>query len=339
MKHLNRQSPSYWLGIWVAGLLLLLLGMYLSMSLGTNRMSLPTLWEGLFHFDGSREHVIIRTVRLPRLLVTLLVGASLAVAGALMQAVTRNPLASPSIFGINAGASTAVVLLTVWMPYLTARETVFAAFAGGAFTALIVYGMSSIFKSNHPEVNLALTGVAIQAMLSSLTQMLIIFNETQMDRILFWLAGSVASRKLEQAGTLLLWSVPALITAFCLGRSASVMSLGDELASGLGQRLRLTRGLIALVVIVLAGVSVAVAGPIGFIGLIVPHMVRYLIGNDYRKVLPLSALIGPVLLLSADLISRYVMYPFETPVGVITALVGTPYFIYLARKKRKAAAP
>lgn len=339
MKHFNRQYTPYLLGVWITGLFLLLLGMYLSMSLGTNRMSLLTIWEGLFHYDGSREHVILRTVRLPRLLVTLLAGANLAVAGALMQAMTRNPLASPSIFGVNAGASTAVVMLTIWMPHVTAKESVFAAFAGGAFAALIVYGMSSIFKGDHPEVNLALTGVAIQAMLSSFTQMMIIFNETQMDRILFWLAGSVASRKLEHAETLLLWSVPALIAAFCLSRAASIMSLGDELASGLGQKVRLTRGLIAIVVILLAGASVAVTGPIGFVGLIVPHMVRYLIGTqDYRFILPLSALLGTVLLLFADLISRYVMFPFETPVGVITALIGTPYFIYLARKKRKAVA-
>ncbi|GED69816.1 Fe(3+)-citrate import system permease protein YfmD [Brevibacillus reuszeri] len=335
---LEHQSKSRLIWIWIAGLLLLILCAYLSLALGTRRMSLATMVQALVYNDGSRDHVIMNTVRFPRLIVTMFVGANLAVAGALMQAITRNLLASPGVFGINAGASTAVVMLTVLVPHVTAHETVFAALAGGISAALLIYGMSSAFRGNHPVVNLALTGVAIQLMLSSVTQMMLIFNETQMDRILFWLAGSVASRKWEHVQTLLLWSLPVLLAAFTLGRAASVISLGDEMASGLGQKIKRTRGLISLVVIMLAGSAVAVAGPIGFIGLIVPHMVRYLIGNDYRKVLPLSALFGTILLLSADLLSRYVMFPFETPVGVVTALIGTPYFIYLARKRRKEAA-
>lgn len=323
--------------LWIsaAGLIILLFVLFLSVSLGSTNLSLSTIWASIFHNDGSRAHIILQNVRIPRMIVTAFVGANLAVAGALMQAVTRNVLASPGIFGINAGAAAAVVFFTVQVPFLSSGNMVYAAFVGGASAAVVVYAMASVFKGNHMEVHLALTGVAVQAILSALTQGMIIFNETQMDRVLFWLAGSVSSRKWEHTELIMLWSVPALLAAFSFGRAASVLSLGEELARALGQRIMITRSLMAIIVIVLAGVSVSIAGPIGFVGLIVPHIVRYLIGVDYRLVLPLSALFGSIMLVLADLASRYIVFPYETPVGVVTALIGTPFFIYLARRRKK----
>ncbi|WP_088833680.1 FecCD family ABC transporter permease [Paenibacillus tyrfis] len=318
-----------------AGFVLLTVALLLSVAVGSTSMPISSVLASLFHEDGSRMHSIIRNIRIPRTVVTALAGANLAVAGALMQAVTRNPLASPGVFGINAGASAAVVFVTVTYPFVTGGYTVAAAFAGGAAATVVVFAMASAFKGAHMEVNLALTGVAIQAILSAATQALLIFNETKTDSVLFWLAGSVSGRKWEHVQTLLWWGIPALAVAFALGRSASILSLGEDMARGLGQRVWKTRSLITLVVILLAGVSVAVAGPIGFVGLIVPHIVRYLTGADYRAVIPLSALLGAVLLLLADLASRFVLFPYETPVGVVTALIGTPYFIYLARRRRK----
>ncbi|WP_157244016.1 FecCD family ABC transporter permease [Paenibacillus elgii] len=318
-----------------AGFVLLTVALLLSVAVGSTSMPISSVLTALLHEDGSRTHSIIRNIRIPRTVVTALVGANLAVAGALMQAVTRNPLASPGVFGINAGASVAVVFVAVTYPFVTGGYTVAAAFAGGAAAAVVVFAMASAFKGAYMEVNLALTGVAIQAILSAATQALLIFNETKTDSVLFWLAGSVSGRKWEHVQTLLWWGVPALAVAFALGRSASILSLGEDMARGLGQSVWKARSLITLVVILLAGVSVAVAGPIGFVGLIVPHIVRYLTGADYRAVIPLSALLGAVLLLLADLASRFVLFPYETPVGVVTALIGTPYFIYLARRRRK----
>ncbi|ANY68112.1 iron-siderophore ABC transporter permease [Paenibacillus sp. BIHB 4019] len=322
---------------WGTAAAMLLIAMVLSVSLGSTIFSVSMIVDSIFHFDGSRDHIILRNVRFPRTIVTVLAGANLAVAGALMQAITRNVLASPGIFGINSGAAAVAVLLMVIYPQVTSSNLVFAAFVGGACAALIVYAMATAFKQTHMAVHLALTGVAIQAMLSAFTQTIIMFNEIQLDRILFWLAGSVSSRKWEHAAVLLKWSIPALLVAFTLGRSASVLSLGDSLAKGLGQRLALARGLMALIVIVLAGVTVSVTGPIGFVGLIVPHIARQLTGLDYRSVLPLSALCGALLLLLADLLSRYIVFPYETPVGIVTALIGTPFFIYLARRRKKEA--
>nr|WP_281944418.1 iron ABC transporter permease [Paenibacillus tyrfis] len=318
-----------------AGFVLLTVALLLSVAVGSTSMPISSVLTALLHEDGSRTHSIIRNIRIPRTVITALAGANLAVAGALMQAVTRNPLASPGIFGINAGASVAVVFVTVTYPFVTGGYTVAAAFVGGAAAAVVVFAMASVFKGAHMEVNLALTGVAIQAILSAATQALLIFNETKTDSVLFWLAGSVSGRKWEHVQTLLWWGIPALAAAFALGRSASILSLGEDMARGLGQSVWKTRSLITLVVILLAGVSVAVAGPIGFVGLMVPHIVRYLTGADYRAVIPLSALLGAVLLLLADLASRFVLFPYETPVGVVTALIGTPYFIYLARRRRK----
>ncbi|WP_371318178.1 FecCD family ABC transporter permease [Paenibacillus elgii] len=318
-----------------AGFVLLTVALLLSVAVGSTSMPISSVLTALLHEDGSRTHSIIRNIRIPRTVVTALAGANLAVAGALMQAVTRNPLASPGVFGINAGASVAVVFVAVTYPFVTGGYTVAAAFVGGAAAAVVVFAMASAFKGAHMEVNLALTGVAIQAILSAATQALLIFNETKTDSVLFWLAGSVSGRRWEHVQTLLWWGVPALAVAFALGRSASILSLGEDMARGLGQSVWKARSLITLVVISLAGVSVAVAGPIGFVGLIVPHIARYLTGADYRAVIPLSALLGAVLLLLADLASRFVLFPYETPVGVVTALIGTPYFIYLARRRRK----
>ncbi|WP_427126620.1 FecCD family ABC transporter permease [Priestia megaterium] len=330
----RNKSPLRIIAIFLAVIILLLISMFLSISIGSIHISFGTIKQAILNFDGSKEQSIIQTVRLPRLLVTAFVGANLAVAGALMQALTRNPLASPGIFGINAGASAAMVFLTVLVPGVSMIGGVFGAFLGGAVAAVIVYVMSSLIKGGDSDVKLALTGVAIQGMLMSLTQTLLIFNESKTEGVMFWLTGSVIGRDWGHVHVLLPFSIVGLIIAFGLGRASSLLSLGDDVARGLGQRVFVIRAFTAVVVIVLAGVSVAIAGPIGFVGLVVPHMVRYLIGVDYRVVLPMSALLGASLLLLADVLSRFITYPYETPVGAVTALLGTPYFIYLARRKK-----
>nr|MDH3162968.1 iron ABC transporter permease [Bacillus licheniformis] len=204
--------------------------------------------------------------------------------------------------------------------------------------ALIVYAVASVFSEHDRDISFALIGVVIQAILASMTQMLLIFHEESTETLLFWLSGSLAGSSWDKLHLLVPVSIAGLLTALALGRAASVMSLGDEVSHGLGQKVWLSRLLIAFTVVALAGVSVSAAGPIGFIGLMVPHMIRYLIGADYRAVIPYSALLGAVLLLFADILSRFVYFPYQTPVGVVTAMIGTPFFIYLARRRKKGAA-
>ncbi|WP_314001987.1 iron ABC transporter permease [uncultured Paenibacillus sp.] len=321
----------------ITGIVLLFGSILVSIATGAFDVSLSTILAAVFAFDGSKEHLIIQTIRIPRAFVTAFVGANLAVAGALMQAITRNPLASPGVLGVNAGAAFVVVLLSVILPGMSGIVSLAAAFAGGAAAASVVYFINAHVKGGSVEVKMALTGVAVQALLASLTQSLLIFNDQKTEMVLFWLAGSAAGMDWTDVKLLLPWSIAGLIAACCLGRSASVIGLGEETARGLGQRTAVARGLCALMVVVLAGVSVSIAGPIGFVGLIVPHIARYLVGVDYRVVIPVSAIFGSVLLVLADIASRFVSFPYETPVGVVTALIGTPYFIYLARRKRKVS--
>ncbi len=289
----------------------------------------------LDYSEQIREHVLLHMLRMPRMLAVCVIGANLGMAGCIMQALTRNPLASPSVFGINAGASFMIVLCTVAVPGLGGLALAGAGFVGGLLTVGLILLMSAAIRGGRADVRLALIGIVIQALLSSFTQGLLVFNEESASKLLFWLAGSAAGIKGEEAGLLLLVSLPGLFAALFLGRSLSLISLGEETAKGLGQRIWLVRSVGIFLVVLLAGVSVAVAGPIGFVGLIVPHMARYLIGTDHRLLLPFSALVGAVLLTAADVGSRFVDFPAETPVGLVTALIGAPYFVWLARRKSR----
>lgn len=322
----------------IAFVILLLVCFTLSVSIGSANIALSDIWSAIFSYDDSKLDSIILSIRIPRALEAALIGANLGAAGALMQAVTRNPLASPSIFGINAGASAAVVFLTVVFPAAAVPMMTMGAFIGGAVAAVTVYVIASVFSENQRDISFALVGVVIQAILASVTQMLLIFHEESTETILFWLSGSLAGSSWEKLEFLIPVSLLGLLIAIALGRTASVLSLGDDISQGLGQKVWISRMLITVTVIALAGVSVAAAGPIGFIGLIVPHMIRYTMGADYRTVIPYSAILGAMLLLAADIASRFVYYPYQTPVGVVTAFIGTPFFIYLARRRKEGSA-
>lgn len=316
-------------------LILLFLG---SLMIGTSWISLSTVLDYLFEYSTlEKEHIILHVLRMPRALAIVFIGANLSVAGCIMQVLTRNPLASPSIFGINAGASFVIVLCTTLFPAVSGLALAGAGFAGGLLAVSVVLIMSFALRGGQAEVRMALIGVVVQALLSSFTQGLLIFNEESAGRILFWLAGSAAGVKWEEIGLLMLFSITGLIMAIFISKSLSLFSLGEDIARGLGQNVWNIRILGSVIVIVLAGVSVSVVGPIGFVGLIVPHITRYLLGTDYRLLIPFSAIFGAMLLTIADIASRFVHFPSETPVGIITALVGAPYFVYLARRQSRSA--
>ncbi len=312
---------------------LLVLGILLSVVIGVADIKIQTVLESVLSFNQSKEHLIVRTLRLPRAMLAVFVGANLAVAGALMQAITRNPLASPQVFGINAGASFTVVASIVLFPGLSSSSLVYFAFVGAAMGGMIVYSAGGL--GGMTPVKLALAGMAVHLLLSSLTEGIMILHENSTQNVIFWLTGAIDGSDWEDIHTLFPWSIVGMIGAICLAGPITILGLGEDVAKGLGQKIALIRLLAGLVVIVLAGASVAVAGPIGFIGLIIPHIMRHWLGVDYRYVIPFSALFGAILLVYADVLSRFIAYPFESPVGIVTSLIGAPFFLYLVYQGRK----
>ena len=330
-KNIKKQRARRYI-IGFISVFLLIAGIFIHVSVGSSSIGITDVIKALFQPDNSKQTTVIQTLRLPRAVLAALIGASLAVAGALMQAITRNSLASPQVFGVNAGASLAIVVATILFPELHSKTTVYFAFLGSALGGITVYLFAAGGKVTH--IKLALAGMAVHLFLSSLTQGVIVLNEDATD-VLYWLVGSINGKNWSHVLILLPWSVFGLLAAFIMGRSISILVLGENMAIGLGEKVQWIRLVSGVIVIILAGSSVAVAGPIGFIGLMVPHIARKLVGGDYQRILPFSALLGGILLIYADILSRFIAYPFESPVGIVTALIGAPFFLYLARKGRK----
>ncbi|WP_082087963.1 FecCD family ABC transporter permease [Domibacillus indicus] len=305
----------------------------LSVALGQTSIPLRTTFDALFNYDASNtEHIIIATSRTTRAVIASVIGANLAIAGALMQALTRNPLAAPDIFGINAGALFFIVLSATFFSVDSLTHYMWIAFLGAAVAGVLVFFLGSMGRDGLSPLKIVLAGSAITALFVSFTQGLLVIDEQAIQSILFWLAGSVAGRSLDMLLPVLPFMLGAGFIALFLGRSINILLSGDDVAKGLGQRTLFVKASIGIMVVLLAGGSVAVAGSIGFVGLIVPHIVRGLVGPDYRWVIPFSALLGAILLLSADIAARFVIMPQEMPIGVMTAFVGAPFFIYIARR-------
>lgn len=320
----------------MAGLIfVVLLFLYLigaSIVYGYTDTSWKMAWEAFQNNNGSNEHLVIETVRLPRALIAAAVGSSLAIAGALMQTLTKNPLASPSIFGINAGAGFAVVIAVSIFQISHLQAFAWISFLGAAVAAISVYFIGSLGREGLTPMKLTLAGAAIAAMFSSFTQGFLVLSEVALEQVLFWLAGSIQGRKLEILVSVIPYLVVGWIGAFLLASKLNVLSMGEDVAKGLGIRTGLLKVGIGFIVILLAGGSVAVAGPVGFIGIVIPHITRSMVGIDHKWVIPYSAFLGAILLLLADILARYVIMPEEVPVGVMTAIIGTPFFIYIARR-------
>jgi iron complex transport system permease protein len=320
----------------IAGLIfIVLLFLYLigaSIVYGYTDTSWKMAWEAFQNNNGSNEHLVIETVRLPRALIAAAVGSSLAIAGALMQTLTKNPLASPSIFGINAGAGFAVVIAVSLFQISHLQAFAWIAFLGAAVAAISVYFIGSLGREGLTPMKLTLAGAAIAAMFSSFTQGFLVLSEVALEQVLFWLAGSIQGRKLEILVSVIPYLVVGWLGALLLASKLNVLSMGEDVAKGLGIRTGLLKIGIGTIVILLAGGSVAVAGPVGFIGIVIPHITRSIVGIDHKWVIPYSAFLGAILLLLADILARYVIMPEEVPVGVMTAIIGTPFFIYIARR-------
>lgn len=303
----------------------------LSILLGAADINPGTVWQALFQFDGSTDHLIIRTVRLPRAILAVLVGAALAVAGAITQGLTRNPLAAPDILGVNAGAALAMVLAVL----MWGSGSLGFAFAGAAVTAAIVYWLGSMGRSGLTPIKLIIAGAALTTLLGSLTTGILILSQRTLEDIRFWLAGSLAGQDLANILPVLPYIAVGLTSSLLLGRQLTLLALGEDVAQGLGLQTAWVKVAAAAVVVLLAGSAVALAGPIGFVGLVIPHVVRFGVGVDYRWILPYAMLAGGLFLSVADTAARLIIRPQELPVGIMTTVIGAPFFIYLARSRIK----
>ena len=323
-------------GLVILSLLFLVLSFMSSVSYGQYMVSGKSVWSAFWAYDpNSIDQVIVRTTRLSRALVACLVGASLAVAGVLMQALTRNPLASPSIFGVNSGAVFAIVLFSTFFSVTSLTTFLWLAFLGAGVAGALVYGLGSLGRDGLSPVRIVLSGAAITALFMAFTQGILVIGQEGLDSVLFWVAGSVSGRDLFMIMPLIPAFIVGIVLAILMAPQINILLSGDDIAKGLGQNTVLIKVVLSLLIIGLAGGSVALGGSIGFIGLIVPHMVRAVVGHDHKWLIPLSALWGAILLLCADVVSRFVIMPEEVPIGVTTAILGAPFFIYLARKGGK----
>ncbi|HEY2419909.1 MAG TPA: iron ABC transporter permease [Neobacillus sp.] len=312
-------------------------------STGTGEVKINPLTVLKVFFGGGSEmdSLIIKSFRLPRIIVALMVGISLAVAGGILQGMIRNPLASPDVLGITGGASVAVVsflalfsdknnALTVsinWLPL--------AAFLGAGIVALLVYFLA--WKNGVSPIRLILIGIGISTLMQALTTLMMIMGPIyQASQANIWITGTVYGSNWKNVATIVPWTVVFLIMALIAARTVNIQELGDEVATGLGGKVQKQRFILLLICTALIGSSVAFAGGIGFVGLMAPHMARRLVGSSFGALLPASALIGGILVMVADLIGRTMFSPLEIPVGVFTAGIGAPYFIYLLFKTRNA---
>lgn len=315
---------------------LLLLCIVWSIMLGAADISPQTVVDALFSFDDTEfSHLIIQTVRLPRVLAGVIVGGALAVAGALMQGVTRNPLADSGILGINSGAAFVVVLATYLTGGLALSEYAPYAFIGALASAAIVYGLGSMGRGGPTPLKLTLAGVILTSFLGSITTAILIGDQETLDRIRFWTAGSLSGRDMALLTQTAPYMLAGLAVALLIARQITTLSLGEDIARGLGQNTLWIRAIAAVAVVLLSGGAVALAGPIGFVGLVVPHVTRFIVGVDYRWIIPYAALFGGILVTVSDIGARVVIRPQELPVGVVMAIVGVPFFIWLARWKVK----
>ena len=308
----------------------------LSISIGAKGIPVGDVLDGLLRDDGSESAAIVRELRVPRTLVGLAVGVALGIAGALMQALTRNPLADPGLLGVEAGAAAAIVVAIAWLGLSEPRAYVWFAFVGAAVASVVVYVLGSRGRAGATPVRLALAGTAIAAALTAFTYGVTLLDPEAFDEFRFWNVGSLVGRDLSILGDVGPFLVAGLVLALALARPLNALALGDDSGRALGAHIGRTRALGALAITLLCGAATAVAGPIAFVGLTIPHVARAIVGPDQRWVLAYSVLLAPILLVGADVIGRVVVRPGELEVGIITALVGAPVFIALVRRTRIA---
>ncbi len=311
-------------------LAVLLFGMFLSMAMGAVELSLPEICRYLFVEKEGVNHLIVADVRLPRTLVAALVGMSLSLAGAIMQGITRNPMSSPSILGVSSGASLVTLILYVFVPtayYLTP----IAAICGALLTTLMIYAMA--WKNGVAPVRFILSGVAVSSVLGAFYSIISVMYPDAIQGMIGFSVGSLNARTWYHLKLILPYAVLGLLSSLCFTNRLNLLSMGDEIATGLGLQVERTRMILIVVSSLLAGSAISVVGQISFVGLCVPHITRMLVGSDYRYLLPASAINGASMVIYCDWLARIIIRPQEMNVGIIIAVLGAPFFLYLLRRK------
>lgn len=316
--------------VWLALLIVLAVLSAIAMTVGSAGYSIRSILQALFSPEKSTVKTVVMQLRLPRLLLAIMIGASLSASGSLLQSVMRNPLADPGTIGVSVGASTAATTILLLFPHMTNAVPLFA-FAGAALACLLIYLLA--WKGGIDPVRIILSGVAINSVLGSYTSLLQLLYSDSLEGVLAFMNGSLSGRSWQQVKLLAVYAGIGLVLAFLCTKSANVLQLGDEMAQSLGVKVSLNRLFLSAVSAFLAAATVSVAGLIGFVGLVVPHMARMLVGSDYKVMLPTSVLLGAVVLLAADTLGRVVVPGMEIPVGIVMAVTGGPFFLYMLRKK------
>ena len=315
-------------GIFAVAMLLLI-----DILIGMSDIGIKEIIDSIINYSGSKQDLIIRTVRLPRVLLCILIGESMAISGLIMQNLTRNPLASPQILGINSGATLSVVVIMVFFPLLGYKAKILGAFLGAGVIGLFVHVIGTV--KNLSPLKITLVGISIQLFLSSITKSIMLFNESKTSDLVFWMIGGVHHAQFIHIMAILPWFILSIILTILISNSMDTLKMGDSVAISLGENVKLTKTVATIVVILLSSSSVAIAGPISFIGLITPHIISKLGGRNFRQNFILCGIYGANLLLLSDIISKLLKYPYESPVGTVTAFIGAVFYIFLANKEMK----
>ncbi|GGJ77467.1 iron complex transport system permease protein [Anoxybacillus voinovskiensis] len=302
---------------------------------GSVKLNLQEVWEGITGTKDSMLHTIVWDLRLPRTIVGIIVGMCLAVSGTIMQGVMKNPLADPGIIGVSSGAALMAVIITILLPKYILLLPI-AAFIGGFLTAMLIYALA--WQGGASVERIILVGVAVNAVIGASMSAIMLLYSDRVQAVLPWMAGVIGSATMDQAKLLLTYGIPALILSLFAIKHIRILHLGDDVAKLLGHHVERSRFFLIVVSTLLAGIAVSVSGLIGFIGLVIPHILRMIVGNDDRFVLPLSALGGGMFLVLADTIARSWFDPIELPVGLLLSFLGGPFFLYILHKRGKMRA-
>ena len=322
----------------LVSVLVLLVACAVSLSVGARSIPLDVVWRALIHgSDGSFEAIVVIDDRVPRTVAAVVAGLGLGVAGALIQAVTRNPLADPGILGVTAGSAFAVAMGIAIVGIVSPSTYLWLAFLGAFVATVVVYLIGAVHRGSVSIARLTLAGVALAAVLNGITSGLVLTNPRSFDALRAWQAGSLKDRGWEVIAPAAPWVVAGVVVALLLGRALNAVALGDDLAASLGAHVLRTRSIAVVAVTLLAGGATAIAGPITFVGLMVPHVARRFSGPDQRWILAFTVVLAPVLLLVADIVGRLLLPVGEIPAGIVTAVLGAPVLVVLARRYRVAA--
>lgn len=310
----------------------LMLSILGSLLLGYIRTSFNDLINAYTNYKDITEHIILKNSRVPRTITALFIGASLSISGMLMQSLTKNPMASPGLLGVNSGAAFFMVFAYSLFPSFTQNNLIIFSFAGAILAVFLVYLLSGGIRGNIDTFDLTLAGASVSAFFISFTQIILFKDQKTMEEVIFWMTGSVEGRDINVLMNVIPYLLAAWIACFIIAGKLNIFSLGEEIAKGLGINTELLKLIIIIISVILSGASVAVAGPISLVGLIIPHLTRYLVGSEFKWAIPYNIVLGSIFLILADIGSRFIAYPKEIPVGALTAIIGTPFFIYIARK-------